>query len=234
MLITEDEVTNLMDLLKIPVEKRNFAELKKRIQNLMEKNDNFLDKDKNDTEEENELKVESCFKKEASAIQNQINNENESKRDDDTCANQISATKILEKFFNNPGLQHLAENIFWNLEIKDLKICAQINQSCKLILQNPMFCLMKFEHMSIKNKNDWIKVIQSVKNSDKGIAIISYLKWNLKKEVVDPPCYSNLAVQNDFRKQILECCTKRESSDENIEIVKILAPLTDNPKGPRF
>ena len=127
MLITEDEVTNLMDLLKIPVEKRNFAELKKRIQNLMEKNDNFLDKDKNDTEEENELKVESCSKKEASAIQNQINNENESKRDDDTCTNQISATTILEKFFNNPGLQHLAENIFWNLDIKDLKICAQIN-----------------------------------------------------------------------------------------------------------
>ena len=143
MLITEDEVTNLMDLLKIPVEKRNFAELKKRIQNLMEKNDNFPDEDKNDTEEENQLKVEnsspsgeSCSKKEASTIQNQINNENESKRDNDTCANQISATTILEKFFNNPGLQHLAENIFWNLDIKDLKICAQINQSCKQILQN--------------------------------------------------------------------------------------------------
>ena len=41
MLITENEVTNLMDLLKIPVEKRDFAELKKRIQNLMGKNDNF-------------------------------------------------------------------------------------------------------------------------------------------------------------------------------------------------
>ena len=140
-----------MDLLKIPVEKRNFAELKKRIQNLMGKNDNFPDKDKNDTAEENQLKVEnlsplgkSCSKKEASAIQNQINNENESKRDDDTCTNQISATTILEKFFNNPGLHYLAENIFWNLDIKDLKICAQINKSCKQILQNPIFCLRKF------------------------------------------------------------------------------------------
>ena len=151
MLITEDEVTNLMDLLKIPVEKRNFAELKKRIQNLMEKNDNFPDEDKNDTEEENELKVESCFKKKASAIQNQINNENESKRDNDTCANQISATTILEKIFNNPGLQHLAENIFWNLHVEDLKICAQINQSCKQILQNPIFCLIKFRQLSKKN-----------------------------------------------------------------------------------
>ena len=32
------------------------------------------------------------------------------------------------KIVNNPGLQHLAEKVFWNLDIKDLKICAQINQ----------------------------------------------------------------------------------------------------------
>ena len=41
----------------------------------------------------------------------------------------------MEKIMNNPGLQHLAENVFWNLDVEDLKICAQINQSCKQILQ---------------------------------------------------------------------------------------------------
>ena len=89
----------------------------------------------------------------------------------------------MEKFFSNPGLQHLAEKVFWNLDVENLKICAQINQSCKQILQNPIFCLRKFEHLSTKNRKDWTKVIQSVKNSGKGIAIISYLKWNLKKDV---------------------------------------------------
>ena len=32
----------------------------------------------------------------------------------------------MEKIFNNPGLQHLAEKVFWNLNVEDLKVCAQI------------------------------------------------------------------------------------------------------------
>ena len=79
----------------------------------------------------------------------------------------------METITNNPGLQHIAENVFWNLDVNNLKICAQLNQSCKQILQNPIFCLRKFENLSKKNQKDWIKGIQSVKNSDKGIAIIS-------------------------------------------------------------
>ena len=129
----------------------------------------------------------------------------------------------------NSGLQHLAENVFWNLDIDDLKVCAQINQSCKLILQNPIFCLSKFEHLSTENQKDWIKVIQSVKNSDNGIAIISYLQWNLKKDaLVDLPCYSCPAVQDEFRKKIREICEKKELSDKDMKIIKTLAPLTGN------
>ena len=136
----------------------------------------------------------------------------------------------MEKIIRNPGLQHLAEEVFWNLNVEDLKVCAQINQSCKQILQNPIFCLRKCEHLSKENQNEWIKVIQSVKNSDKGIAVISYVKWNLKKDkFVDLPCYSNPAVQNDFRKKILEFCMYGLG---HTEIVKILAPLTDNPNAP--
>ena len=135
----------------------------------------------------------------------------------------------MEKIICNPGLQHLAEQIFWNLDVEDLKICAKINQYCKQILQNPIFALRKFENLSKKNRLDWTKVIQLVKNSDKGIAIIAYLKWNLNKKIVDLPCYSSPGVQDDFRKKLLECCKKTDSSDEDIEIFKILAPLTGNP-----
>ena len=99
----------------------------------------------------------------------------------------------METFIYTSGLQRLVENVFWNLDAKSLKNCSQINQSCKQILQNPIFCLRKFEYLSKKNQNDWIEVLQSVKNLDKGIAIISYLKWNFKKEVVDCPCYSSPA-----------------------------------------
>ena len=135
----------------------------------------------------------------------------------------------MENIINNPGLQHLVEKVFWNLDVEDLKICAQINGSCKQILQTPIFCLRKFENLSKKNREDWINAIQSVKNSDEGIAIISYLRWNLKKDVlVDLPCYTSSAVQDDFRKKIWEICEKKTLSDEEIGIIKILAPLTDN------
>ena len=55
MAFTEDQINNLMDLLKIPTEKRNFEEFRNQIQNLIEekdslrafydsKNDNSLEK----------------------------------------------------------------------------------------------------------------------------------------------------------------------------------------------
>ena len=136
----------------------------------------------------------------------------------------------MEKIISSPGLQHLAEKIFWNLDVEDLKICAQINKACKLIFQNPIFCLRNFEHLSKKNQKDWIRAIQLVKSSDKGIAIISYLKWNLKNAaLVDLPCYSSPDVQDEFRKQIWKICKKGKSPDEDIETLKILAPLTDHP-----
>lgn len=36
---------------------------------------------------------------------------------------------MLEKILYSPGLQHLAEKIFWNLSFEDLKECRLINQS---------------------------------------------------------------------------------------------------------
>ena len=54
----------------------------------------------------------------------------------------------MEKIISNPGLQHLAEEVFWNLDIQDLYVCTQINQSCKQILENPIFWPKK------KNQNE--------------------------------------------------------------------------------
>ena len=89
----------------------------------------------------------------------------------------------METIFSNPGLQHLTEKVFWDLDVEDLKICAKINSSCRMILQYPMFSLKKFQSLSKDNRNDWIKALQSVQNSDTGIAIISYLQWNLNPEL---------------------------------------------------
>ena len=139
----------------------------------------------------------------------------------------------MEQILENPGLLHLAENIFSNLNDADVEICRNINQISKEILDNPMFWLRKFGNLSQKNQNNWIKDIQSIKNSEKKKAITSYLQWKLKKEaLVDLPCYSSPEVQDDFRNKIWEIIKKKESSNENTEIVKILASLTKNPNAP--
>ena len=107
-------------------------------------------------------------------------------------ANQMS-TKM-ETIINNPGLQHLAEKVFLNLDVEDLKNCEHINQSCKQILENPMFWLKRFGgSLSKKNEKDWVKIIQSVKSFVyeklilstsriepilKGISFVTWKKFN--------------------------------------------------------
>ena len=134
----------------------------------------------------------------------------------------------MEKILKNPGLIHLAEDIFKNLSDEAVEICRYINQSSREILDNINFWLRKFGNLSKDNQKEWKMVIQSVKKSKKEKAIISYLQWNLKKEAMDLPCFSNHDVQDDFRKKIWEICEKKTLSDEDIGIIKILAPLTDN------
>ena len=106
MAFSVDQVTKLMDLLKIPEENQNFEEFWDKIQNLIEKKENF----------EKYYLSKNGY--------------------------------TLEKILNNPGLQHLAENIFDNLKYEDLEICQGINQSSKQILDHqmkkPMFWLRKF------------------------------------------------------------------------------------------
>ena len=134
----------------------------------------------------------------------------------------------METIICNPGLQHLAEKVLLNLDPWKLKICRQINQYCKQILQNPLFWLKKFRNISTEYQKDWIKVLKKVKNSDKSNDIISYLQWKLKKDPLeDLLCYTNPAIQDDFRKKIHLAVQYGHT-----EIVKILAPLRDNPNAP--
>ena len=145
---------------------------------------------------------------------------------------------MFEKILNNPGLQHLAEIIFGNLEVEHFKICGLLNQSAKRILdgpmfQDPMFWLKQFKGLSSENQNDWANVMPQrvqLHNSTfkRKYAIISYLRWNLKKTgnmVNHLQCFINNDVQIDFSKKIDDIFQKRESSDEDMENLKILAPL---------
>ena len=69
----------------------------------------------------------------------------QSKNDDILSKAEVSP---MEKILNNPGLVHLAENIFGNLADEDADVCRHINRSSKQILDNPMFWLRKFRSIS--------------------------------------------------------------------------------------
>ena len=138
----------------------------------------------------------------------------------------------METIINNPGLEHLAENIFLNLNYEYLKKCHLINKSAGQILDNPMFWIQELfrKGLSKENQKDWIESIQSETISGKKKHIAAYLKWNLKKKhLFDLPCYTKIDVQEEFRRTIRYKSWRR---NENTEIVKILAPLTDNANAP--
>ena len=105
----------------------------------------------------------------------------------------------MEKIIKNPGLQHLAKNIFSNLNYSELKKCQLINQSTSQILDNPMFWIRELiqKGLSKENQNDWIEAIQL--NYEKKKYIAAYLKWNLKeKNLFNFPCFTKPVVQKDF------------------------------------
>ena len=77
----------------------------------------------------------------------------------------LASISTLDNFIKNPGLQHLAKEIFWNLNSATLEICQKINQSSSKILEDPFFWLQKFVRegsISNKNQEDWTKTIQTV------------------------------------------------------------------------
>ena len=156
----------------------------------------------------------------------------------------------MEIIVNNPGLQHLAENILLNLDHHDLEICQGVNTSFKKILNNPRFWLRKFirRGQSKKNQSDWINAIQITKDTELEEPLISYLKKCSKNpRVIDPPCYIDeefLATFNELR-YLADKANDDQSIDDtgrspifqaviaqNLVEVKILALFADNPNAP--
>ena len=163
----------------------------------------------------------------------------------------------MENIINNPGLQHLIEKMFLNLNYEDFKKCQIINKSARNILGNSMFWIKKLIQRGLSKNNQiiFIKAIQSVKNSDMEKSFLLFLKWNLKTEErvgfpLVPGTPIHWAAYGGFTevvKILVPLTDNPNASNENEngatpiywaarfghkEIVKILAPLTDNPNVP--
>ena len=148
----------------------------------------------------------------------------------------------METIVNNPGLQHLAEKIFLNLDHQDLKICQQVNNSFKLIINNHMFWLRKFTKLSLKNQSDWINAIRITKDTDLEKPVISYLKKCSKNSRVnDLPCYIDKPFLTKFE-ELRSLAYNANTSDAfgrtpifhaategDLVYLKILVLFADNP-----
>ena len=64
----------------------------------------------------------------------------------------------------NPGLQHISEEIFLNLDHKDILECEKVNAFWKQTLKNPSFWLKKCLQMGIMPESyhmEWSKLIKT-------------------------------------------------------------------------
>ena len=99
----------------------------------------------------------------------------------------------MEGFILNPGLKHLAENIFLYLDYEDIIICQLVNESWNGFLENPMFWLKKWTRRGLSKKNQiaWRKAIQLTgKNIEIEENIVLYMKTILKRKIcMDIPCH---------------------------------------------
>ena len=138
----------------------------------------------------------------------------------------VKQSSILDQIVINPGLQHIIEMIFFNLDYKDLKKCNLINAAIKKILINPMFWLKKWRFnkgLSTKNQSDWIKALQMTKNTNFEKNVILYIKKVIKLgHYVDIPCYIN----NDALMKVNEISFEEALEKKDAGVLQILAPMS--------
>ena len=137
----------------------------------------------------------------------------------------------MENIIQNPGLQHITEMIFLNLDFENLQTCQLLNKSCQDVLDNPMFWLKKLrmqKGLSEENHNDWTKAIQLTRNTNVEGNVKLYLQKIIKiGHVVDIPCF----IDADAVKKSTGFTFKKALEERNLGVLQILASLENNPDG---
>ena len=138
----------------------------------------------------------------------------------------------LDGITKSPGLAHISEQILMNLDQRDIKKCKKVNESWKGIMTNPWFwfkaCIRK-GFLSSKQQEEWTKVIQALANSKLTKYLMKYLKEIHSRKV--PKKYRKPF--HNFQCPFYKMYTKALKQDD-LEVVKLLAPLLDNPNAPNI
>ena len=89
---------------------------------------------------------------------------------DSSSTNDVLPTSPMEMITKSPGLLHVAEKIFKNLDQEDLTAkCEKVNTFWRDIVKNPWFLFKACTHKRLiktKYQPEWIKVIQTLTESN--------------------------------------------------------------------
>ena len=129
----------------------------------------------------------------------------------------------MENITKNPGLQHINVEIFLYLDLPDLEICMQVNESWKSIINNPSFWLQKCtQNQKFENKIGWKTTLQLTLHQK------PKLEESLSK-ILKTIC-KGMKKEENYLPQVTPIFWAAENGHS--EVVKFLAPLSDNPNKP--
>ena len=142
----------------------------------------------------------------------------------------------MDQITKSPGLCHIAEKIFMNLNQEVLLLkCQQVNEHWKSIVRNPLFWYEKCDQIVIFETNDekvlLRKIIQVLfrDHVKKEVATITLIKiFSKSKRIQSLHTFLNEFYPIDWGKTIISWAANNGFA----EIVKILVPFTDNPNDP--
>ena len=92
---------------------------------------------------------------------------------------------MMKQFFTNPGLLHIGENIFQNLDYQSLVTCQNVCQTWKIILENPEFWIRTFIVPKILPRNA-TTTTEEIQNANHEISAAAEWKYLIKKTFASP------------------------------------------------
>ena len=92
----------------------------------------------------------------------------------------------METFTKNPGLQHIAEDIFNILDKKSLIDCRLVNKSWRTIINWPMFWLRKSKSTMPENSKTWKILVDQIEDCQIEEEFVNILIKNFKLTPMSP------------------------------------------------
>ena len=134
----------------------------------------------------------------------------------------------MDRITTTPGLIHIAEQIFSNLDRKSLFICQKVNENWASILRNPYFWLNRMTQnttLSQEHQKEWMRFGEKLSklNLAKDMTpSLNYIYGQLDDSVTIEKTYWDAIMSNGDLSHL-----------SSGEIVRIMASLIENPNAPR-